>query len=187
VKDFYGVIPAIVRAYAWIMSLGADGLRSVAETVVLNNNYLLHKMKKVRGISVPFAPGKRRLEQVRYSFEGLSRETGVHTGDVQRRVADFGAHYWTSHEPWYIPEPVTLEPTESYSRRELDEYAEILKRIAEEAYSDPERVRSSPQRSTVGKVSDHAYFDEPEKWALTWRMYERKYRSYFEPRQGMEP
>jgi len=180
VKDFYGVIPAIVRAYAWIMSLGEEGLRTVAETAVLNNNYLLHKLRKVRGMSAPFAPGKRRLEQVRYSFEELSRDTGLHTTDIQRRVADFGGHYWLSHEPWYVPEPVTLEPTESYSKRELDEYAEIIRRIADEAYADPERVRTAPHASTVGRVVDHSYFEDPGKWALTWRGYKRKYAGYFE-------
>ncbi len=181
VKDFYGVIPAIVRAYAWIMSLGADGLRAVAETAVLNNNYLLHRMRRVKGISVPFAAGKRRLEQVRYSFEELRRATGVHTTDIQRRVADFGGHYWMSHEPWVVPEPVTLEPTESYSKHELDEYAEIIERIAAEAYSDPEKVKTAPHSSTVGRITDHSYLDDPDKWALTWRAYRRKYRGYFEP------
>ncbi len=183
VKDFYGVIPAIVRAYAWIMSLGADGLRTAAQIAVLNNNYLLEQVREIRGVSVPFAPGKRRLEQVRYSFETLARDTGVHTTDIQRRVADFGGHYWMSHEPWVVPEPVTLEPTESYSKHELDEYAEILRRIAEEAYTDPERVTTAPHASTIGKVTDHSYFDDPAKWALTWRGYAKKYTGYFEPRQ----
>jgi len=156
--------------------------RAVAETAVLNNNYLSHKLRDVKGMSAPFAPARHRLEQVRYSFEGLYRDTGVHTTDIQRRVADFGAHYWTSHEPWYVPEPVTLEPTESYSRRELDEYAEILKHIAEKAYADPETVKGAPHASAIGKVTDHSYFDDPAKWALTWRGYKERYKGYFEPR-----
>ncbi len=184
VKDFYGVIPAIVRAYAWIMSLGEEGLRAVAETAVLNNNYLLHKLQKVRGMSAPFAPGRHRIEQVRYSFEELARDTGVHTTDIQRRVADFGAHYWTSHEPWYVPEPVTLEPTESYSKDELDEYARIIEQIVSEAYTDPDRVRTAPHRSTIGKVTDHSHFEDPGKWALTWRGYRKKYKGYFEPHEA---
>jgi len=181
VKDYYGVIPAIVRAYAWIMSLGADGLRQVARVAVLNNNYLLHKMRQIKGVDAPFAPGEHRLEQVRYSWEKLANDTGVVTTDIQRRVADFGGHYWMSHEPWVVPQPVTLEPTESYSKSELDTYASILEHIAREAYEDPGLVKGSPYNSTIGIMADHSYLDDPKKWAITWRGYRRKYRSYFEP------
>ncbi|HCP31695.1 TPA: glycine dehydrogenase subunit 2 [Candidatus Acetothermia bacterium] len=182
VKDYYGVIPAVVRAYAWIMSLGAEGLRQVARVAVLNNNYLLHKMLKIKGVDAPFAPGKHRLEQVRYSWEELAKETGVQTTDIQRRVADFGGHYWMSHEPWVVPQPVTLEPTESYSKIELDTYVSILERIAHEAYEDPDLVKGAPYNSTIDKMDDHSYLDDPEKWAITWRGYQKKYSRYFEPK-----
>jgi len=187
VKDFYGVIPAVVRAYAWIMTLGAEGLREVAKVAVLNNNYLMREiLRRVRGVRAPFHLERHRLEQVRYSWEELARDTGISTTDIQRRVADFGAHYWTSHEPWVVPEPMTLEPTESYSKEELDEYIAILEHIAREAYEDPETVKSAPHRSTVGKMADHSYFDDPRKWAMTWRAYLRKYTGYFQPRETGE-
>jgi len=92
----------------------------------------------------------------------------------------------TSHEPWVVPEPMTLEPTESYSKEELDEYIAILEHIAREAYEDPETVKSAPHRSTVGKMADHSYFDDPRKWAMTWRAYLRKYTGYFQPRETGE-
>jgi glycine dehydrogenase subunit 2 len=180
VKDYYGVIPAVVRAYAWIMSLGAEGVREVARAAVLNNNYLLNKMRNIRGVNAPFAPGKHRLEQVRYSWEKLWQETGVTTTDIQRRVADYGSHYWMSHEPWIVPQPVTLEPTESYSKEELDKYASILERIAKEAYDNPQLVIQSPYNSVVGKLADHSYLEDAAKWAMTWRGYNKKYRGYFE-------
>ena len=63
----------MLKAYAWIMSLGAEGLREVAEIAVLNNNYLLSKVLEIRGASAPYAQGKRRIEQVRYSWEQTSR------------------------------------------------------------------------------------------------------------------
>ena len=187
VKDYYGVIPAIVRAYAWIMSLGADGLRQVARVAVLNNNYLLSKMRKIKGVSAPFAPGKHRLEQVRYSWEKVTEDTGVVTTDIQRRVADYAGHYWMSHEPWVVPQPVTLEPTESYSKTELDKYASIMEHISKEAYENPDLVVGSPYNSTIGKMADHSYLDDPKKWAITWRGYRRKYRGYFDPRRGEPP
>jgi glycine dehydrogenase subunit 2 len=174
IRPWYGVVPNLVRAYAWVMSLGAEGLREVAETAVLNNNYLMHEVLKIRGASAPYATGKRRIEQVRYSWEELTRDTGVPSEDLGLRAADFGTHYWTSHHPFVVPEPMTLEPTEAYSRADLDEYAAILREVAREAYEDPVTVRTAPHRSTVHRA-DHEPLDDPERWAVTWRAYRRKH------------
>jgi glycine dehydrogenase subunit 2 len=173
VGPFYGIAPVILKAYAWAMSLGAEGLREVAEIAVLNNNYLLAKMKEIRGVSAPYAKAKRRIEQVRYSWETLTRDTGVHSEELGLRAADFGVHYWTSHHPFVVPEPCTLEPTESYSKDELDEYVDIMAQVSEEAYSDPELVKAAPHNSTIHTI-DHAPLDDPSKWAMTWRAYLRK-------------
>lgn len=173
IRPWYGVVPNLLRAYAWIMSLGADGLREAAEIAVLNNNYLLQKVKQIRGASAPYAAGKPRIEQVRYSWEQLSEETGVHSEEIGYRAADFGTHYWTSHHPFVVPEPMTLEPTESYSQADLDEYIAILKHIADEAYSDPQILHSAPHNSTVHRIPPEP-FDDPETWAVTWRAYQRK-------------
>jgi len=173
VGPFYGVAPVILKAYAWAMSLGAQGLREVAEVAVLNNNYLLAKMKEIRGIEVPYATGKRRIEQVRYSWEALTRDTGVHSEELGLRAADYGVHYWTSHHPFIVPEPCTLEPTESYSKDELDEYVDIMAHVSEEAYSDPESVKTAPHNSTIHTI-DHSPLDDPSQWAMTWRAYLRK-------------
>ncbi|MER5366468.1 aminomethyl-transferring glycine dehydrogenase subunit GcvPB [Streptomyces sp. NPDC002722] len=172
-RPFYGVVPNLVRAYAWIMSLGAEGLRAAAETAVLNNNYLLHKVRQIPGVSVPYAAGRPRVEQVRYSWEKLHEDTGLHSEDLGLRAADFGTHYWTSHHPYVVPEPMTLEPTESYTRADLDEYAAILAEIAREAYEDPETVRTAPHRSTIHRVRPEA-LDDPATWAVSWRAYRRK-------------
>jgi glycine dehydrogenase subunit 2 len=172
IRTWYGVPEVHLRAYAWIMSLGAEGLRSVAEGAVICNNYLLQGVRKIRGASVPW-PDRRRLEQVRYSWDDLTRETGVTTDDVGLRMADFGVHYWTSHHPWLIPEPFTLEPTETYSKEELDEYLAIMRHVSQEAYADPELVKTAPHRSVVHR-HDHGPLDDPERWAITWRAHLRK-------------
>jgi glycine dehydrogenase subunit 2 len=176
VAPFYGVAPNVVRAYAWIMALGAEGLRTAAETAVLNNNYLMHRILQIPGASAPYATGRRRIEQVRYSWQRLAEETGVGSEQIGVRAADFGVHYWTSHHPYIVPEPFTLEPTESYSRKELDEYADILAEVAREAREDPETVRTAPHRQTVHRTH-HDDLDDPERWAVTWRAYRRKYFS----------
>jgi glycine dehydrogenase subunit 2 len=174
VRPWYGVVANLVRAYAWIMSLGAEGLREVAEIAVLNNNYLMQRVLEIRGLAAPYAAGRRRIEQVRYSWEELTRDTGVHSEEIGFRAADFGTHYWTSHHPFVVPEPMTLEPTESYSRADLDEYAAILRTIAEEAYADPELVHGAPYNSSVHRI-DHESLDDPARWAVTWRAYRRKH------------
>jgi glycine dehydrogenase subunit 2 len=173
VRAFYGVAPVVLKSYAWVMSLGAKGLREVAEIAVLNNNYLLNKVLEIKGVSAPYAKGRRRIEQVRYSWEELRRDTGVRSEEVGIRAADFGVHYWTSHHPWIVPEPCTLEPTESYSKADLDEYIEILRHVSNEAYSNPEIVKTAPHNSTVHKI-DHGPLDDPSQWAITWRAYKRK-------------
>ncbi|NQU29784.1 MAG: aminomethyl-transferring glycine dehydrogenase subunit GcvPB [Anaerolineae bacterium] len=173
VRPFYGVTPNILRAYAWIMSLGADGLREVSEVAVLNNNYLLKKVLEIRGVSAPYAKGKHRIEQVRYSWEKLTAETGIHSEEMAVRIADFGMHFWTSHHPFVVPEPMTLEPTEAYSKADLDEYVAVLRQMAEEAYTNPEIIKTAPHNSTVHHTH-HDPFDDPDEWAVTWRAYLRK-------------
>ncbi len=173
VRSFYGVVPAILKAYSWIMSLGNEGLKEVSQIAVLNNNYLLKKVLEIRGASAPYAKGRHRIEQVRYSWENLYNETGVTTEDITCRMADFGFHMWSSHHPFIVPQPFTLEPTESYSKAEIDEYIAGLKRVVEEAYENPELVKSAPHRSVIHKINTEA-LDDPAKWAITWRAYLKK-------------
>jgi glycine dehydrogenase subunit 2 len=180
VRSFYGVAPVVLKAYAWVMNLGSEGLKEVAKIAVLNNNYLLKKMLEIRGVSVPYAKGKHRIEQVRYSWDDLMKDTGVRSEEIGLRAVDFGVHYWTSHHPWIVPEPCTLEPTESYSKADLDEYIGIIRHISKEAYTDTELVKTAPHNSTVHKIN-HLPLDDPTQWAITWRAFRKKVRKEAEP------
>jgi glycine dehydrogenase subunit 2 len=174
VKEFLGNIPAVLRAYAWIMSMGAEGLLEVAHTSVINNNYLAKLLLTIPGVVRHYAEGKYRLEQTRYSWEKLKQETGCGTEDVQRRMVDFGVQsYFMSHHPWIIPEPFTPEPCETYSRADCDYWAAVLRQISKEAYTDPELVKSAPHNAPIHKLNI-APLDDPKKWAMTWRAYLRK-------------
>ena len=178
VKGFLGNVGIAVRAYAWIMAHGAEGLRTVAETAVLNNNYLARKLDEIPGITVPYRDtAAYRLQEVRYSWERLHEETGVSTNDIKNRMIDYGVNsYFTSHEPWLIAEPFTAEPAESYSKQDLDEYAAIVAKVAEEAYTDPERVRSGPHRSSISGM-DEAPLIDPDRVVTTWRAWKKRYGS----------
>lgn len=180
VRPFYGVTANIVRAFAWIASLGANGLDQVARTAVLNNNYLMTRLLEVPGVEAPYSPGTRRIEQVRYSWRELTDATGITSADIGERAADFGVHYWTSHHPYVVPEPATIEPAESYTKAELDEFVGILAQIAHEARTSPEVVRDAPHASTIHRVRP-GEMDRPETWAPTWRAYRAKHRGEQRP------
>lgn len=173
VRSFYGVPQVMLKAYSWIMSLGAEGLYEVAKIAVLNNNYLYKKILEIKGMSAPYIEGKQRIEQVRYSMEELKQETGIEVEDFQNRIFDFGLHFWTSHHPYIVPSPFTLEPTETTSKEDMDEYIEAFKHIANEAYTNPEIVKTAPHNSVVHKI-DCTDLDIPEKWCITWRSYLKK-------------
>ena len=117
----------------------------------------------------------QRVEQCRYTMEKIFEDTGVSTGDIQRRMMDFGMHYWTSHHPYYLPEPITLEPTESPSVEDIDEYINTLRYVFQECYDNPEYVKSAPHASTTHQV-DESGMDDPAKWATSWKVYLRKYK-----------
>ncbi len=174
VRGFLGVFPAVLRAFAWVRSMGAKGLKETAHVAVLNNNYILNKIKELRGASAPYAKGRHRIEQVRYSWEKLTEDTGITTEDVTNRMVDFGFHLWSSHHPFIVPEPFTIEPTEAYSKDEIDEYFAGLKQVVKEAYRDPEIVKNAPYNSVVHKI-DPSWLDDPKKWAITWRAYLKKH------------
>ena len=172
VRDFLGNVQVVVRSYAWAMALGARGLREVAEVSMINNQYLEKKLLGIKGVTKPF--GGRRIDQIRYSLQTLKEETGIGVDDVNRRIVDYGIQkFFTSHHPWLVPEPFTPEPCETYSKADIDYWAEALGRVCEEAYSDPELVRSAPHRSSM-HLFDPSPFDDPERWAMTWRAYKRK-------------
>lgn len=178
VRDFMGVAGVVLKAYAWVMALGAEGLRECADVSVINNNYLEKKILEIRGISSAYqGNGIGRLEQIRYSFEKMKEETDIGSDDMNARIVDYGIpSFWSSHHPWLIPEPMTLEPCETYSKDDLDEYVAVLQRLSDEAYSDPEILKTAPHNSSSHRRNDMESLDNPNKWATTWTAYLKKHR-----------
>jgi glycine dehydrogenase subunit 2 len=181
IRAYLGNIQTVLKAYAWVMSLGPAGLKAVAEIAVLNNNYLLAGIARIRGASIPWpANSHHRLEQARYSWNQLAQDTGVGAHDIMWRMIDYGLqHYMLSHHPMLVPEPFTIEPGESYSLDELDEFIETLQRISDEAYTQPDLVKTAPHRASVPRLDEGAV-DDPARWAFTWRGWEHKNGSLVE-------
>jgi len=176
VRDFYGNVQVVLRTYAWIMSLGGKGLETVSETAVLNNNYLEKLLVEIPGISESYGPGKVRLDQIRYSWEKLTADTGVTSVDVRRRMTDFGIQsYFTSHHPPIIPEPFTPEPTDSHSTEDLDYWAAVMKQISKEAYEQPEKVKTAPHKGITTRI-DESPVTDPKKCIFTYKKYKQMKR-----------
>lgn len=176
IRQFHGSLAAVIRAYSWIMTMGRDGLKEVAETAILNNNYMMKRLlTEVRGISMSWAEqAPNRLEQVRYSFENLLKDTGVSGDDVNRHLIDFGfQRFFASHHPLIVPEPFTPEPTESYSKHDIDEYVCALKAITEEAYTNPQRVLDAPYCTPIKKLEDD-HIHSWEELCVTYRVLQKR-------------
>jgi len=178
VKEFYGNVPNAVRAYAWLLAMGTPGVVLASEMATLNNNYLMEKIRGTRGIDIPLAEGRRRKEEAVYSFKKMFEETGVQAANVALRICDFGINSTFAFAyPLYIEEPWVVEPTESMDIDEMDKFIRVVKQVAEEAYSNPDRVRTAPHCTAVGHV-DFPKTENPGTMALTWRMYKKKGLSF---------
>ena len=175
VREFWGNVPQVVKAYAWARAMGADGINMASDISVVANNYMDKKLGKIVGIEISNPTIKaHRMEMTRWSLAPLTEETGVSTVDFANRLADFGIDpYWMSHEPWIIPEPFTPEAGELWSKEDIDMWIGVIAQIAEEARTNPELVKTAPHNQAIAQVKGDA-FEDPAKWAMTWRAYQRK-------------
>lgn len=151
VHSFYGNVGVIIKAYAYILSLGAQGLRSVSENAVLNANYLLSKI--VSAYEVPY--GLRCMHEFTASAS-KQKAQGVRALDIAKRLMDYGFHPPTIYFPLIVPEAFMIEPTETESVETLDAFADAMLAIAEEAESDPGLVRSAPHATPTTRLDETA-------------------------------
>jgi glycine dehydrogenase subunit 2 len=148
VKTFYGHFAVMVRAYTYIRMLGAAGLRQVAEDAVLNANYLQRKVGEVFRLS--------HNRRCMHEFVAIGRVEGsdVRALDIAKRLIDYGFHPPTNYFPLIVPEALMIEPTETESKETLDAFAEALRRIAEEARTQPELLHEAPHRAPVRRLDE---------------------------------
>ena len=170
VKAFYGNFGVLVKAYAYILMMGARGLQEVTDTAVLNANYIMHKLRGVSGYELKFDASGPCKHEVVFSAEPLKREAGITARDVAKRLLDYGMHAPTYYFPSIVPEALMIEPTETEPKEEIDRFVETLKAIVDEARSDPEKLRSAPTQTAVGRLDEVKASREP---ILSWRMYRK--------------
>ena len=175
VREYLGNVHQVIKAYAWLRAMGADGLAEAADLSVLANNYMEKKLLRIRGITRSHPDDQSwRMEMTRFSLEQLFEDTGVSVLDVQNRMVDYGIDaFWLSHEPWVVPQPFTPEAGEMWSKEDIDYWIAVLERISEEAYATPDIVKSAPHNHAIHQL-DAGPLEDPDRWAMTWRAYRRK-------------
>lgn len=149
VKGFYGNFGILVRAYAYIRTMGPDGLKQVSEDAVLNANYLMKRLESHYDVPYPVwckhefvLSGRRQKKQ------------GVRTLDIAKRLLDFNLHPPTIYFPLIVEECLMIEPTETESKETLDAFVDVMIQIAEEAEKNPEVVQEAPHHTVVKRLDE---------------------------------
>ncbi|MBN1785926.1 MAG: aminomethyl-transferring glycine dehydrogenase subunit GcvPB [Candidatus Methanofastidiosa archaeon] len=165
IRAYHGNFAIILRAYAYLVSLGY-GIRDVSELSVLNANYLLHRLKE--HFDVPFlASTPLRKHEFVISCERIRKDTGVTALDFARRLLDFGHHAPTVYFPLIVKEALMIEPTETESRSTLDSFVDAMIKVKEECYRDPDLVKNAPYSTSRRKIDVVKAVREPK---LSWMM-----------------
>lgn len=146
IHGFYGNFLVAVRAYAYVLQLGEEGLRAVSENAVLNANYLMERLKTT--YRLPYD----RLCKHEFVLSGEGLPNHVSTLDVAKRLIDYGVHPPTVYFPLIVHEALMIEPTETEGREALDRFAEILETIAREAAEHPELLHDAPRNAPVRRL-----------------------------------
>jgi glycine dehydrogenase subunit 2 len=148
-QSFYGNFNIIVRAYAYILAMGPDGLRRTSEDAVLNANYCMSQLKGT--YDVPF---KQHCKHECVLTSKFQQEYGVHTLDIAKRLLDYGYHPPTIYFPMIVDEALMIEPTESESKETLDGFIQAMKEIARESKETPELVQQAPHNTIVSRLDE---------------------------------
>src|SRR5205807_6521451 len=161
VKAFLGNYGMMLRALAYILTHGYDGLREATEAAVLNARYIAHGLVSEYEKPCEAAP----MHEVVFTDKRQSRQ-GVHTLDIAKRLIDYGFHPPTIYFPLIVSGAMLIEPTESVGRQELDQFIEAMRSIAREAIENPELVLNAPHTTRIGRLDEAAAARKP---VLRWK------------------
>ena len=159
-RGFHGNYGCCVRAYAYICSLGAEGLREASETAVLNANYLLARLREQAEL-LPLAYGELCMHEFVLSGGPMKRALDVKTLDLAKRLLDFGFHPPTVYFPLLVEEALMVEPTETETKETLDAFADTIATILAEAAEDPQIARNAPYTTPVRRLDEVAAAKHP--------------------------
>ena len=161
VRSFAASFGVMVRAYAYIRSLGAAGLTQAAETAVLNANYIMHQLKGAYHL-----PYDRLCKHECVFSDAIQIQNDVKTLDVAKRLMDYGFHPPTIYFPLIVSGALMIEPTETESKETLDQFIAAMREIAREAREEPEVVRGAPHKPRVSRMDETRAARQP---ILRWK------------------
>jgi glycine dehydrogenase subunit 2 len=161
VKAFLGNYGMMLRALAYTLTHGYDGLREATEAAVLNARYIAHGL--LPDYEKPFDAAP--MHEVVFTDKRQARK-GVHTLDIAKRLIDYGFHPMTIYFPLIVSGAMLIEPTESVGRQELDQFIDAMRSIAREAIEDPELVLNAPHTTRIGRLDEAAAARKP---VLRWK------------------
>ncbi|MGA8941710.1 MAG: aminomethyl-transferring glycine dehydrogenase subunit GcvPB [Thermoactinomyces sp.] len=149
VKGFYGNFGILVRAYAYIRTMGPEGLRQVSENAVLNANYMMRRLEPY--FDLPYTQACKH----EFVLSGKrQKKLGVRTLDMAKRLLDFGFHPPTIYFPLIVDECLMIEPTETESKETLDQFIDVMIQIAKEAEENPEIVQEAPHNTPIKRLDE---------------------------------
>ncbi len=149
IAPFYGNFSVCLKAYAYILLQGAQGLIDVSENAVLNANYVLHSLKDF--YHVPYM--KTCMHECVISAKKQG-EKEIHALDIAKALIDQGFHPPTIYFPMIVKEAMMIEPTETESKETLDSFIEAMKKIAHTAQTNPEELKNAPQSTPVSRLDE---------------------------------
>ncbi|HEU0021622.1 MAG TPA: aminomethyl-transferring glycine dehydrogenase subunit GcvPB [Dehalococcoidia bacterium] len=161
IGGFHGNFGVLVRAYTYIRTLGAAGLKAISGNAVLNANYIMAALKDI--YHLPY--DRRCMHEVVFSAD-WQKDRGVSGLDVAKRLLDYGFHAPTMYFPLIVPEALMIEPTESETRETLDAFIQTLREIDREVTEDPDLVRHAPHTTPVSRLDEARAARQPD---LRWR------------------
>ena len=166
-RGFQGNFGVFVRSYAYICSLGGDGLREVSETAVLNANYLRARLAEEDIAKyLPIAFDRICMHEFVLSGRGARDQLGIKTLDIAKRMLDHEVHPPTVYFPLLVDEALMIEPTETEPKERLDHFAEVVRSILREAEEDPEVARNAPYDTPVRRLDEAGAAKRP---VVRWR------------------
>jgi glycine dehydrogenase subunit 2 len=166
VRPFFGNFAVLVRAYAYILRMGGDGLKEASEKAVLNSNYMKDKLREK--FDLPFKD--LRKHEFVISAKRLKDQKEVRALDVAKRLLDYGFHAPTIYFPSLVEEALMIEPTETETKETIDSFIDTLNKIADE---NPMLVRSAPHNTSARRI-DEVY--AAKEAILSWRAFKKKER-----------
>jgi len=158
IHSYFGNVGIALRALAYILRLGGNGLTRATECAVLNANYLLARLKPI----LPVDHEVGCLHEFVASGRSWKENFGVRTLDIAKRMLDYGVHAPTIYFPLIVDEAIMIEPTETESKESLDHFVAIMEAIHAEAQSDPDLVKTAPHTTPVGRMDEARAAREPD-------------------------